>query len=175
MCALGWAMSSGRLPLSTMTGLPRENVQNYPRPPRLEPVAERLRVVLGGVTVADTTRGLRVLETHHAPTYYIPPGDVAEGALRPALGRSFCEWKGRAEYFDVAGGETVAPRAAWRYPAPTRSFAALAGYVAFYASPMEACFVGETRVVPQPGDFYGGWVTPNLDGIVKGGPGTEGW
>jgi uncharacterized protein (DUF427 family) len=155
--------------------LPRENVQDYPRPPTLEPVAERLSVVLGGVEVAATTRGYRVLETHHAPTYYFPPEDVAEGALRPAAGSSYCEWKGTARYFTVSGGGRVAPRAAWAYPAPTPGFAPIAGYVAFYPGPMDACFVGEVQARPQPGGFYGGWVTPNLDGIVKGGPGTEGW
>ncbi|MFN3147963.1 MAG: DUF427 domain-containing protein [Paracoccaceae bacterium] len=84
--------------------LPRENVQDYPRPPRLEPVPQRLMVVLGGAVIADTARGLRVLETHHAPTNYIPPEDVAAGALRPAGGGSFCEWKGRAAYSDVTAG-----------------------------------------------------------------------
>jgi uncharacterized protein (DUF427 family) len=155
--------------------LPRENVRAYPRPPALEPVTARLAVLLGGVEVAATTRGFRVLETHHAPTYYFPPEDVAEGALRPAWGASHCEWKGAARYFDVTGGDRVAPRAAWSYPAPTPAFAAIAGYVAFYPRPMDACVVGEVKAAPQPGGFYGGWVTPNLDGIVKGGPGTEGW
>lgn len=155
--------------------LPRENVQDYPRPPALEPVAELLRVVLGGEVVAETTSGFRVLETHHAPTYYFPPADVAQGALAPVSGGSFCEWKGRAAYFDVTGGGARARRAAWTVPAPTKAFAPIAGYVAFYAGSMDACFVGEERVRPQPGDFYGGWVTDNLDGLVKGGPGTLHW
>jgi uncharacterized protein (DUF427 family) len=156
--------------------LSRENVQDYPRPPAVEPVAERLSVVLGGVEVAATMRGYRVLETHHAPTYYFPPEDIAPGALRAAgAGSSFCEWKGAARYFDVAGGGRTASRAAWAYPAPTPAFTAIAGYVAFYPAPMDGCFVGHVQARPQPGGFYGGWVTPNLDGIVKGGPGTEGW
>lgn len=155
--------------------LPRENVQNYPRPPALEPVAEILRVVFAGVDVARSAAGYRVLETHHAPTYYIPPGDVLEGALVPAGGGSLCEWKGRAAYFDVVAGGRTARGAAWSYPAPTRAFGALAGYVAFYPGAMDACFVGPQKVRPQPGDFYGGWVTDNLDGIVKGGPGTLHW
>ena len=155
--------------------LARENVQDYPRPPALEPVPQRLSVVLGGVEIAASTRGFRVLETHHAPTYYLPPEDVAAGALRPAPGRSICEWKGEARYFDVLAGTREEPRAAWSYPNPTEAFAPIAGYVAFYPGPMDACFVGDQRVRPQPGGFYGGWVTPNLEGIVKGGPGTEGW
>jgi uncharacterized protein (DUF427 family) len=155
--------------------LVRENVQDYPRPPALEAVPERLSVVFGGVEIAATVRGYRVLETHHAPTYYFPPEDVAVGVLRPAAGSSLCEWKGAARYFNVTGGGRTAVRAAWAYPLPTPAFAAIAGYVAFYLGPMDACFVGEVQARPQPGGFYGGWVTPNLDGIVKGGPGTEGW
>lgn len=154
--------------------LPTENVQDYPRPPRLEPVPQRIRVDLGGRVIADTTRALRVLETHHAPTYYIPPEDIT-ATLRPASGASFCEWKGTARYFDVVAGDTVAPRAAWAYDQPTAAFAAIAGYVAMYAGRVDAAWVGETRVIPQPGDFYGGWVTPNLTGRIKGAPGTTHW
>ncbi|MEM6940936.1 MAG: DUF427 domain-containing protein [Pseudomonadota bacterium] len=154
--------------------LPIENVQDYPRPPALEPVTEMLRVVLGGGTAAESTRGFRVLETHHAPTYYLPPEDVS-AALTPAAGRSFCEWKGTASYWKVTVSGVTAPRAAWSYSNPTRHFEALAGYLAFYATAMEACFVGTHQVTPQPGDFYGGWVTENLRGIVKGASGTEHW
>jgi uncharacterized protein (DUF427 family) len=157
-----------------MTGLPTENVHDYPRPPALEDAARRLIVRLGGRVAADTARGLRVLETHHAPTYYIPREDV-RARLEPAPGASFCEWKGRARYFDVICGQARARRAAWTYEDPTPRFRRLAGHVAFYAGAMEACFVGDERVRPQPGDFYGGWVTANLEGIPKGAPGTEGW
>ena len=158
-----------------MGDLPRENVQEYPRPPALQPVADQLRVLLNGTEIASTRAGFRVLETHHPPSYYIPPGDIRPGALRPASGRTFCEWKGFARYFDVISGDRVEARAAWAYPDPTEGFHAIADYVSFYPGRMEACYVGDVRVIPQPGDFYGGWVTPNLDGIVKGGPGTEGW
>ena len=154
--------------------LPRENVQDYPRPPALEPVAERVRVVLGGETIVDTDRAWRVLETHHAPTYYVPP-DAVRAELSAARGRSLCEWKGMASYWDVGAGGVTAPRAAWSYARPTAAFTAIADHLAFYDSSMEACLVGDERVIPQPGDFYGGWVTGNLDGIVKGGAGTEGW
>ena len=157
-----------------MTVLPRENVQSYPRPPALEPVPQRIVVRLGGVLVAETTRALRVLETHHAPTYYLPPEDI-QATLRPASRRSFCEWKGVARYFDALAGSATAPMAAWAYDTPTARFAALAGYVALYAGLMEEAWVGELRVIPQPGDFYGGWVTPNLDGRIKGAPGTQHW
>ena len=157
-----------------MTESPRENVQSYPRPPALEPVPHRITIRLGGVLVADTTRALRVLETHHAPTYYLPPEDIA-ATLRPVQGSSYCEWKGVARYFDVLSGVKIAPRAAWVYDQPTTYFAALAGHVAFYAGLMDEAWVGDLRVIPQPGDFYGGWVTPNLDGQIKGAPGTKHW
>ncbi|MEO1240198.1 MAG: DUF427 domain-containing protein [Pseudomonadota bacterium] len=157
-----------------MSDLIAENVQDYPRPPALEPVRHRLRVLLNGKTVAETTRALRVLETHHAPTYYIPPEDVM-AALIPSRGTTFCEWKGQAAYFDVRAGNKTAHRAAWSYPSPSASFSALVGHMSFYAGAMDACFVGEERVIPQPGDFYGGWVTANLQGRIKGTPGTEHW
>jgi uncharacterized protein (DUF427 family) len=157
-----------------MTDTLRENVQLYPRPPALEPIAQRIAIFLGGAVVAESTRALRVLETHHAPTYYLPPNDVS-ATLRSAVGETFCEWKGVARYFDVIAGAATAQRAAWRYDNPSSRFRPLTGYLAFYAGLMEACWVGDMRVVPQPGDFYGGWVTPNLDGIIKGAPGTRHW
>jgi uncharacterized protein (DUF427 family) len=157
-----------------MTELPRENVQSYPRPPALEPVPQRITIRLGGATVAETSRALRVLETHHAPTYYLPPEDI-RATLRPARGSSVCEWKGAARYFDVLAGSATAPRAAWAYDRPAPAYAAMAGYVAFYAALMDQAWVGDLLVIPQPGSFYGGWVTPNLDGRIKGAPGTQHW
>lgn len=154
--------------------LPVENVQSYPRPPALEPVPQEVRVLLGGAEIVRTTSALRVLETHHAPTYYIPPDDI-RADLTPAPGGSVCEWKGRASYWTVTSGRAVAQAAAWSYARPTPRFAALAGFVAFYPGLMEACLVGGVQVTPQPGDFYGGWVTPNLQGIVKGDAATRHW
>lgn len=154
--------------------LPVEDVQGYPRPPALEPVPHRVEVWLGGTLIVSTTDALRVLETHHAPTYYVPR-DAVRAEVTRAPGASFCEWKGAARYWTLAAGGRTAPRSAWDYPTPTPGFAALAGHLAIYAHAMDACRVGGTAVEAQPGDFYGGWVTPNLRGIVKGGPGTEGW
>lgn len=153
----------------------QESVWDYPRPPRIEPVAVRLRVVLGGSVIAETARGVRVLETSHPPTYYFPPDDVAARALGAPRRAGICEWKGAAVLFDVTGDGRSAPGAAWAYPDPTPAFAGLAGWVAFYAGPMDGCFVGDVRVEPQPGGFYGGWVTPDLSGPFKGGPGSMGW
>ena len=156
--------------------MPLESVWDYPRPPRLEPTSRRIRVVFGGITIVDSRRALRLLETSHPPTYYIPRSDVREGHLRAARGgRTFCEWKGQASYFDVASGNRVAPRAAWTYPDPVAAYAALRDHVAFYPDPMDACFVEDERVAPQSGSFYGGWITRDIVGPYKGGPGTAGW
>jgi uncharacterized protein (DUF427 family) len=125
--------------------------------------------------VADTRRGFRVLETSHPPNYYFPPDDVASGALTPAPGTSFCEWKGRADYFDVRGGDRVEGAAAWAYANPSPAFAALRDHVAFYAGRMDACSVDGETVVPQPGGFYGGWITSTVVGPFKGVPGSRGW
>ena len=156
-------------------GPEQESAWDYPRPPRLEPTSAHLVVVLGGVTIAETTRGLRVLETSHPPNYYFPPDDVAADALAPTIGSSFCEWKGRAHYFTVYGGDCIEEDAAWAYGTPSPAFAELRDHVAFYAGRMDACFVDGERVVPQPGGFYGGWITSKIVGPFKGGPGSAGW
>ena len=155
--------------------LPPERVWDYPRPPRLEPVAERIRIVLGGETIADTAAAFRVLETTHPPSYYLPPDCFVPGALLPRPRRSFCEWKGHARYWTVCGGGKTVEDAAWSYPEPSAAFFPLRDHVAVYAGPMDACFVGDERVSPQPGGFYGGWVTSNLEGPFKGEPGTAFW
>lgn len=154
----------------------QESVWDYPRPPRLEPSGEQVEVVLGGVVVARTSRSLRLLETSHPPTYYLPLADFTDGSLRPADGGStFCEWKGQAAYLDVVGGGVVASRAAWYYPTPTASYAAILDHVALYPGLMDRCTVDGEVVQPQPGGFYGGWVTSRVVGPFKGGPGTWGW
>jgi uncharacterized protein (DUF427 family) len=153
----------------------QESVWDYPRPPRLEEVDGRVKVVFGGVTLAYTTRAKRVLETSHPPVYYIPPEDIRMEHLRPAVGTTFCEWKGRAQYWDAAAEEREEQRAAWSYPEPTPSFASLKDYVAFYPSKMDSCWVAGERAEAQEGDFYGGWITSNIVGPFKGAPGTWGW
>jgi uncharacterized protein (DUF427 family) len=152
-----------------------ESVWDYPRPPRLERSGSAIEVTLGGVVVARTDAALRVLETSHPPTYYLPRACFVEGALRPAAGGSFCEWKGQASYVDVVGGDRVAERAGWYYPAPTRAYAEIAGHVALYPGAMDRCTVDGEEVRPQPGGFYGGWVTSRVVGPFKGDPGTMHW
>jgi len=153
----------------------QESVWDYPRPPRLEPVTEVLKVVFAGRTVAITNRGYRVLETSHPPVYYIPPADTMRAFFLKAPGTSYCEFKGRAEYWSLELDGTVSDRAAWSYPDPTPEFVAIADYLAFYASRVDACWVGDEKVNPQEGDFYGGWITENVVGPFKGGTGTWGW
>ena len=158
-----------------MSAGPRVSVWDYPRPPALVPSERRVRVELGGVTIADSTRVLRVLETSHPPTIYVPPRDVALGYVRPGRGRSVCEWKGVARYHDLAVGDRRVEGAAWSYPDPVQAFAELRDHLCFYPSRVDACWLDDERVTAQPGDFYGGWITSELEGPFKGSPGTMGW
>lgn len=153
-----------------------ESVWDYPRPPRLEPTEQRVRVVHRGVVLAETTRALRVLETSHPPVYYLPPDDVAMRYLRASRQRqSFCEFKGLASYWDLEMDGDRRAAVAWSYANPTARFAPLRDHLAFYASRVDECWVDEERVQPQPGDFYGGWITSQVSGPFKGAPGTMGW
>ena len=151
------------------------SVWDFPRPPALEQWHEQVVVTLAGVVVASTTEAWCVLETSHPPTYYLPASAFLDGALQPADGTSYCEWKGTARYLDVVADGWVAPRAAWTYPTPTPSFAVLIDHVAVYPAAMDSCTVDGHVVTPQPGGFYGGWVTPRVVGPFKGDPGTLGW
>lgn len=154
----------------------QESVWDYPRPPRAERVSSRVTIELGGAVIVDTTDVIRVLETSHPPNYYVLESAFADGALRPTSGSSVCEFKGRAAYFDVIGGDgTVRERAAWGYPDATGEYAELVGRVAVYPRGMDRCTVDGETVEPQPGGFYGGWVTSTVAGPFKGGPGSMGW
>ncbi len=161
-----------------------ESVWDYPRPPRLEPTPQRLRIVHGGLVLAETTRALRVLETSHPPVFYVPPADIAMQYLRASARRgSICEFKGQASYWtvdisaalDAPNPAALSPDAAWSYARPTPRFAALRDHLAFYASRVDECTVDGERVAAQPGDFYGGWITSAVTGPFKGAPGTLGW
>ncbi|MGM0704526.1 MAG: DUF427 domain-containing protein [Bacteroidota bacterium] len=153
----------------------QESVWDYPRPPRLERTDARIRVVFNGATIVDTTRSYRVLETSHPPVYYSPPGDIADRVLHETARISHCEFKGRARYYDVAVDAKRAEQTAWAYPNPTPRFQDMAGYVAFYAHLMDACYVDDEQVDAQDGSFYGGWITSRVVGPFKGSPGTIGW
>ena len=153
----------------------QESVWDYPRPPRLEPPNKHLKIIFGGEIIAETSRAFRVLETSHPPVFYFPPADVRMEFLTKAAGTSFCEWKGSAGYYDLQVGEKSVKNAAWFYPNPTRNFAEIANYIAFYPSKMDACYVNDELVQSQEGDFYGGWITSEIVGPFKGGAGTFGW
>lgn len=153
----------------------QESVWDYPRPPRLEPTSKRVQIIFNGETVADTTRAQRVLETSHPPVYYIPLENIRQEYLVPGNGRSFCEWKGAAGYYTLEVNGKRAENVGWYYPNPTAPFAAIKDHVAFYAAPMDACLVNGEVARPQPGNFYGGWVTDDIAGPFKGEPGTMGW
>lgn len=152
-----------------------ERVSDYPRPPALVPSREHVRVEALGRQLADTRTALRVLETFHPPTYYLPPQAMALELLQPTEGRSFCEWKGIARYYDVVvdggmSGERRLRRAVWSYPEPTPAFAALAGWFAVYPALMDGCWIDGEPVRPQPGGFYGGWISSRVEGPFKGDP-----
>ena len=153
----------------------QESVWDFPCPPRLESVSDTLRATFSGETLARTDDGLKVLETSHPPVYYIPPSDVRHEFLIEAAGRSFCEFKGIATYWSLHVDGCMSEQAAWSYPEPTPPFAAIRDHLAFYASRVDECWVGSERVIPQEGNFYGGWITSRIVGPFKGRVGTLGW
>jgi uncharacterized protein (DUF427 family) len=153
----------------------QESVWDYPRPPRLEETSKHIQVIFNGAMVADTRHAWRVLETSHPPVYYIPSEDIETAYLTPAGGSSWCEWKGQATYLDVVVREKVARRCAWTYARPAAPFISIKDHVAFYAWAMDRCLVDGEQVQPQPGQFYGGWITNDIVGPFKGEPGTSGW
>jgi uncharacterized protein (DUF427 family) len=153
----------------------QESVWDYPRPPRVEPSTERIRIVLGGELILDVTESLRVLETSHPPVYYFPREAFRPATLEPAPGSTYCEFKGTARYLNVCGGGDVAVAAGWFYPEPTPPYKALAGHVALYPGRMDSCEVDGERVRPQGGTFYGSWITNRVVGPFKGGPGSVFW
>jgi uncharacterized protein (DUF427 family) len=164
-----------RHPEAVIPAAGQESVWDYPRPPRIEPVSERIVVSFGGVTIADTCRAFRLLETSHPPVYYLPPQDLQLGFIVPAYESSFCEFKGIASYVSIVVGARRSERAGWCYNTPTAAYAAIAGFVAFYASRVDEALVGDECVVAQAGDFYGGWITARIIGPFKGAAGTRGW
>lgn len=164
-----------RPPFAAVPGPGQQSVWDFPRPPALAPDAREVLVLWGGRTVARTRRAVRVLETAHPPTFYLPLADVDTRLLQGAPGSSFCEWKGPARYWSLVDGQDTLPRVAWSCPEPLPGAEALADCVAFYAWPQLQCTVDGAPATPQPGGFYGGWVTPDLTGPFKGAPGSEGW
>lgn len=153
----------------------QRSVWDFPRPAIAHPFDALIRIEHGGIVIAETRSSVCTYETSHPPSYYIPPDAIAPGVLRRAPGSSFCEWKGAAVYWDIVVGDVVLPRVGWSYPNPSASFAILRDHVAFYAGPFDRCTVDGETVIPQPGAFYGGWITSRFSGPFKGGLGSMGW
>lgn len=162
-------------PTPDTPGPGQESVWDYPRPPRLETFRGSITVELGAQRIVSATRAWRVLETSHPPTYYLPRDAFLDGVLRPADGASWCEWKGQARYFDLVTPQRVAARAAWTYERPTAPFASIANAIAVMAAQVDRCTVNGEEVIPQPGGFYGGWITSWIVGPFKGIAGSMGW
>ncbi|MEM7687776.1 MAG: DUF427 domain-containing protein [Pseudomonadota bacterium] len=153
----------------------QESVWDYPRPAIAEPTDRRIQIIHRGIELVDSTRAWRTLETSHPPTYYIPPDDVAMDHLRPNPKRTMCEWKGQARYWDIVTEAGVIEAGAWSYAKPTPSFAPIADFLAFYPDPLDQCLVDGETITPQPGRFYGGWISQYEAGPFKGGPGSQFW
>lgn len=153
----------------------QESVWDYPRPAICEETSRRVQIIHQGITLLDTKAAYRTLETSHPPTYYIPQSDIAMKHLRTNSRRTMCEWKGQARYYDILVGDAVIPAAAWSYNAPTPSFAAIRDYVAFYPDPLDQCLIDGEQITPQPGQFYGGWISQYEAGPFKGIPGSQFW
>ena len=153
----------------------QESVWDYPRPAIAEPTSRRITIAHNGVKLADSTNAWRTLETSHPPTYYIPQSDVAMQHLRPNPRRTICEWKGQATYWDILVEGEVIEAGAWSYPDPTPGFAGIRNHIAVYPDPLDECRVDGELITPQPGQFYGGWISQYEAGPFKGGPGSRFW
>lgn len=171
-----WRSVSRQRPRSIEPSGPgEESVWDYPRPPRIEASTRRVRVEFAGRIIAESDDALRVLETAGPPVYYLPPRDVDLSVLEASAQESFCEWKGLARHHHLRAGKRYAENAAWSYPRPEPPFEPLSDYLAFYPGRVDACTLDDEPVRPQPGSFYGGWVTSDIKGPFKGTPGSEGW
>jgi len=153
----------------------QESVWDYPRPPRLERSEKHVQVLFNGVIIVDSIQAFRVLETSHPPVYYIPKQDIQMKYLSPTDRNTFCEFKGAAIYYSIQVGNKAAANAAWSYPNPSAGYAEIRDHLAFYPALMDQCFVDGEMVTPQPGGFYGGWITRDVVGPFKGEPGSWGW
>lgn len=157
------------------TGPGQESVWDYPRPAVCEPTNRHVQIIHRGIEIANSKGAWRTLETSHPPTYYIPQEDVALQYLQPNQRRTMCEWKGQARYFDLVMDWERLDAVAWAYPAPSPSFAGIKDYLAFYPDPLDECRIDGELITPQPGQFYGGWISQYEAGPFKGVPGSQFW
>ncbi len=154
----------------------QESVWDYPRPPLAQRIEDRILIEHAATTVADAPTAWKIMETASPPTYYIPITSITPGLLERGQGRSWCEWKGRATYWDLhVPGAPVVEAAAWSYETPNPDFAMLKDHIAFYPGRVDRCTLAGEVVRAQPGHFYGGWITDAICGPFKGEPGSERW
>jgi len=161
--------------MNDVQGPKKESVWDHPRPPRIEKTPKLLKVVFDGLTLAETKQAFRVLETSHPPVYYFPPQDVQQSYLVRSSHQSNCEFKGSATYYNVTIGGRVATNACWSYHDPLSGYSPIKDHIAFYPGSFDACYADGEIVQAQPGDYYGGWITSEIEGPFKGGRGTRGW
>ncbi|MGB7417555.1 MAG: DUF427 domain-containing protein [Erythrobacter sp.] len=162
-------------PKPEAVGPDQESVWDYPRPAVAEPTRRRIQIHHRGFQLVDTTNAWRTLETSHPPTYYIPRADIAMDRLEPNSRRTLCEWKGQARYFDIVIAGHRIEAGAWTYPDPTPAFEGIRDHIAFYPNALDQCLVDGEPIIPQPGGFYGGWISQYEAGPFKGGPGSRFW
>ncbi len=151
----------------------QESVWDYPRPPLAKRTDRLVEVRAADVLIARSQRSVRLMETASPPTFYLPPDDVDFDQLVRVPGDSICEWKGAARYWGLAS-DPGAGAIGWSYPEPRARFSMLRDFVSFYPARAD-CRVDGERVIPQPGAFYGGWITSDVVGPFKGEPGTGHW
>lgn len=162
-------------PTPTPPKLGQESVWDYPRPPKVEDVSKRIRIIFNDRLIVDTSRSKRILETSHPPNYYIPIEDIQTEYLVQSRHSSYCEWKGQARYYHLQVGDRQAQNVAWDYPNISPNYVELEGHISFYPAPMDACYVDDEKAQPQAGNFYAGWITSDIVGPFKGEPGSWGW
>ena len=153
----------------------QESVWEYPRPAICEPTNRRVQIIHNGTALVDSQNAWRTLETSHPPTYYIPQADIVMEHLRTNSRRTMCEWKGQARYFDIVAGDRAITAGAWCYSDPSPAFESIRDYIAFYPDPLDKCLIDGEQITPQPGQFYGGWISQYEAGPFKGVPGSQFW
>lgn len=147
--------------------MPKRNAWDFPLPPVVENCTEEIRVVFNSIEIAKSNNAKVVLERAHPPVYYIPQKDIKMEYLTKTERRTLCEFKGYAEYFNIIIENKSELYAAWTYPNPTESYTEIKDYIAFYPSKMDECYVGAEKIKAQESDFYGGWITSDVEGPFK--------
>jgi uncharacterized protein (DUF427 family) len=127
---------------------PRDHVLYFEDSPR------RVRVMLGGETVADSRRVKLMHETRHLPVYYFPEEDVQMDLLEATDHTTTCPFKGEASHWSVRVGDNMAENAVWSYPDPIESAPPIAGYLAFYWRKMDNWYEEDEEVFVHPRDPY---------------------